>query len=239
MMKKQIYYFLLIGLLSSLSPSLLSAQGSSYGKWKHLFDVKTLKGCHLYNQAGEKINNWIIEDGALICTGTPANQPNGALVSDLKFENFEVQWEWKIDTGSNSGFFYHVQEGVEFKKGPQETGPEYQIIDDEHFPGKLEEWQKTGADYAMTIPNAQKKTKPIGKWNKSAIVYHQGKVKHYLNGKLILEFDNQSADWEKNRNSGKWKAFPNYAKIKNGSFALQDHHSRAYFRRIKVRVIKD
>jgi len=42
-----------------------------------------------------------------------------------------------------------------------ETGPEYQLIDDDGWPDKLEPWQKTGCDYAMHLPNDNKKLNPL------------------------------------------------------------------------------
>ena len=47
-------------------------------------------------------------------------------------------------------------------KAPFETGPEYQLIDDDNYPwvsetGKegLEDWQKTGCNYAMYVPETK------------------------------------------------------------------------------------
>ncbi len=231
-----VFLFLGIGLTTATAQTkeLVSSQK---GKWQTLFDGKSLKGWHLYNQGDKSITNWQIEAGALVCLGTPAGAPNGALVTDGIYENFVLEWEWKIDTGSNSGVFYHVVERPEYKRGPQETGPEFQIIDDENFPGKLEDWQKTGADYAMYPANEKKKTKKIGQWNKSRIIYDRGKVSHYLNGKKIVEFDANTADWKTKRNSGKWKNFPDYANVRRGAIALQDHHSKAYFRKIRIKEL--
>ena len=215
-----------------------STQSGKKGKWVTLFDGKSLEGWHLYNQKGKPITNWQIEDEALVCLGTPPGQPNGALVTDAVYDNFILEWEWRIDIGSNSGVFYHVVENPRYKRGPQETGPEYQIIDDENFPGKLEDWQKTGADYAMYPAHEEnKKTKKIGQWNKSRIIYNYGKVSHYLNGKKIVEFDVNTEGWKARRNSGKWKDFPDYANVKIGAIALQDHHSKAYFRKIRIKEL--
>ena len=78
-----------------------------------------------------------------------------------KFENFELFLEWKISEGGNSGIFYHLNEGF-----GDTIAPEYQLIDDLKWSdynnnNKLEEWQKTGADYAMHTPDTTKKiTKP-------------------------------------------------------------------------------
>ncbi len=57
------------------------------------------------------------------------------------------------------------------------------MIDDKDFPEKLEEWQKTGADYAMQTANSNKEVKPVGEWNSSKIVFNNGHVEHCLNGK--------------------------------------------------------
>ena len=124
-------------------------------KWVSLFDGKSLKGWHGFNKTGE-IKNWTIEDGAMVCLGAAADAHGGDIVSDASYENFELKWEWKINKGGNSGVMYHVVEGAKYKS-PYETGPEYQMIDDVDFPEKLEDWQKTGADYAMNKAMIRKK----------------------------------------------------------------------------------
>ncbi len=207
--------------------------------WESLFDGETLQGWHGYNKGNQPVTNWIVEDGALVCLGVEPGEPNGSLVTDGEYDNFILDWEWKIDEGSNSGVFYHViEDTAKYKRGPQQTGPEYQIIDDENFPGTLEDWQQTGADYAMYPANEKKKLNRLGEWNTSRIIYDNGKVEHYLNGEKIVEFDANSKNWQERRNSGKWKNFPDYAVVKKGAIALQDHNSKAYFRNIKVKRLQ-
>ena len=63
------------------------------------------------------------------------------------------------------------------------------------------------------------------------------KVQHWLNGKLLLEFEPFSEDWYLKRNSGKWDDFPEYGKFKKGYIALQDHDSPIWFRSIKIRKL--
>lgn len=205
------------------------------GQWISLFDGKSLKGWHGYNKTGV-VKNWEIEDGALVCLGAAKDASGGDIVSDKKFSNFELKWEWKVDKGSNSGVMYHVLEGPKWHS-PYETGPEYQIIDDVTFPEHLEEWQKAGADYAMTPANDQKVLKPVGEWNTSKIIYNKGHVEHWLNGKKIVEFDANSADWKKKRAEGKWKDYPDYAKSMTGEIALQDHGDKAYYKHIMIREL--
>jgi hypothetical protein len=132
---------------------------------------------------------------------------------------------------------YHVIEDPKYK-APYYTGPEYQIIDDENFPGKLEEWQKAGADYAMHLAGPNKKLKPVGEWNLSKIVFNRGHVEHWLNGEKILEFEAWIDDWKNKRETGKWKDFPDYGKANRGHVALQDHGNKAYYKNIKIRELQ-
>ena len=118
-----------------------------------------------------------------------------------------------------------------------ETGPEYQIIDDNGWPEKLEDWQKTGCDYAMYLPNNKKKVMPVGQWNTSKIIFNNGHVEHWLNGAKIVEFTAWNADWKKKKAEGKWKDHPDYGNAKTGLIALQDHGHKAYFKDIKIREL--
>jgi hypothetical protein len=203
--------------------------------WISLFDGKSLKGWHGYNKTGT-VKNWDIEDGALVCLGAAKDASGGDIVTDQKFANFELKWEWKVNKGSNSGVMYHVVEGPKWHS-PYETGPEYQIIDDIGFPEKLEDWQQAGADYAMHVANNEKKLKPVGEWNTSSIIFNKGHVEHWLNGKKIVEFEAWSDDWNKKRETGKWKDYPDYGKAKSGEIALQDHGDKAFYKNIMIREL--
>ena len=203
------------------------------GKWISLFDGKSLQGWHGFNKKGT-VKNWDIEEGALVCLGAAKDAHGGDIVSDISFDNFELKWDWKIDKGGNSGVMYHVVEGKKYK-APYETGPEYQMIDDIDFPEKLEDWQKTGADYAMNLTNSKKKLNPVGEWNSSKIIFNNGHVEHWLNGAKIVEFTAWNATWNKEKAEGKWKDYPDYGLARKGLIALQDHGNKAYFKNILIK----
>jgi len=178
-------------------------------------------------------DNWAIKDGIIECFGK-AGDLGGDIISTEQYDNFELALEWKISSEGNSGVFYHVVEDKKYQS-PYETGPEYQILDDVGFPEPLEDWQKTGANYAMHLANDQKKLKPVGEWNTTRIIYNKGKVEHWLNGAKIVSFDKKTADWDTKRNSGKWNDYPDYGKTDVGYLALQDHGAGVWFRAVKVR----
>ncbi|MDP9229880.1 MAG: DUF1080 domain-containing protein [Bacteroidota bacterium] len=204
--------------------------------WVNLFDGKSQNGWHGFNKPAGEVKNWTIEDSALVCLGAAKDAHGGDIVTDKEYENFELGWEWKITKGGNSGVMYHVVEGAKYQ-APYETGPEYQVIDDIGFPGKLEEWQKAGADYAMYPPNEKKKLKPVGEWNTSKLVFDHGHVEHWLNGEKIIEFDAWNDAWNKLKKEGKWKDYPDYGVAKKGGIALQDHGNKVYYKNIMIREL--
>ena len=203
--------------------------------WKLLFDGETMNGWKDFN--GQTLTQpWHVVDGCIQAKGEGSDL-NGYIVTDKEYENFELSWDWKLSKGGNSGMLYHVVENRAFKV-PYITGPEYQLIDEPNFPGKLEEWQKLGVDYAMYLPDQKlMKVNPAGKWNNSKIVFDNGHVEHWLNGVKILEFEAWTDDWFERKNSGKWENAPEYGLAKKGVICLQDHGYPASFRNIKVKEL--
>jgi hypothetical protein len=203
--------------------------------WVLLFDGTSTRGWHGYN--GQKTKAWSVEGCSLHSAGTEGNYGSDLradLATDEQYTDFELTIDWKASKGGNSGVMYGVVEDKKYKAAWM-TGPEYQFIDDVGFPEKLEEWQKAGANYAMHLANDQKQLKPVGEWNTTRIVVKGSHVEHWLNGRKILEFERWNDEWNKLRDSGKWKEAPDYGKAKTGRIVLQDHGSAFWFRNIKLR----
>ena len=236
-MKKVSLYFLMTVVLLPACQSkhnVLTKEEKAAG-WELLFDGKTLDGWRDYNGTGLTAP-WVVEDGTLAAQGKGADE-HGYIVTDKQYENFELVFDWKISQGGNSGVLYHVVERPQYAV-PYVTGPEFQVIDNIGFPGKLEEWQMAGADYAMHVADpAKTQLKPVGQWNQSKIVFDNGHVEHWLNGEKIVEFEAWTDDWFKRKNSGKWENAPEYGLAHKGVFSLQDHGDRSWYRNIKVREL--
>jgi len=202
--------------------------------WKLLFDGQSLNGWKNYNEAG--ITGWSAQDGNLASSGTGSDS-TGYIITDKKYDNFELAFDWKIAAEGNSGVMYHVTESKKFKT-PYKTGPEYQLLDDIGFPQKVENWQLTGADYAMHIADTTaKKLKPVGEWNTSKIIFNNGHVEHWLNGNKIVDFEAWTPEWFALKNSGKWTSAPEYGLSETGYISLQDHGSKAWFRNMKIKEL--
>ncbi len=203
--------------------------------WMLLFDGENVDGWRAFNGT-EFPEGWVVEDGALKGLGQGGDIGGDIVFAPLDFSEFEMEFTWRIAEGGNSGVFYHVVESPQYK-APYETGPEYQVIDQEGFAEPLEDWQSIGADYGMYSPDLGDAVKPAGEWNHSKIIYTNEKVTYWLNGQKTVEFDPSSDDWKEKRNSGKWDEFPDYAKSRTGLIALQDHGSEVWFKTIKIRSL--
>ncbi|MEO0472947.1 MAG: DUF1080 domain-containing protein [Bacteroidota bacterium] len=200
-------------------------------EWVSLFNGKNFDGWHCYGK--ESVGGWeILADGVMMGIGK-----GGDIVTDQAFDNFALQLEWKISSEGNSGIFYHVVDDPEKYHSVYLTGPEYQLIDDEGWPGPLEEWQKTGSNYAMHLASARP-TKAVGEWNHSQIVVDGSRVEHWLNGQKILAFESWTEDWQQRVANSKWKDTPDYGLARSGSIALQDHGDTILFRNIQIRALR-
>ena len=203
--------------------------------WELLFDGQTLNGWRDYNGTGITAP-WVVEDGTLAALGK-GSDTDGYIVTNKQYENFELVFDWKISKGGNGGLLYHVVESPQ-NQVPYVTGPEFQVIDNEGYPEKLEGLNMACADYAMHVADpAKTKLKPAGQWNNSKIVFDNGHVEHWLNGEKVVEFEAWSDDWFERKNSGKWEDASEYGLAHRGVFSLQDHGDRSWYRNMKVREL--
>ena len=208
--------------------------------WELLFDGVNTDKWKTFNDTA-LTNGWHAVDGCLQAPGD-GSDASGYIVTKKQYENFILDWDWKLTKGGNSGMLYHVVENPYFEV-PYVTGPEYQLIDNEGWeeqnaPNKLEEWQKLGCDYAMHLPDYSKmKVNPVGEWNNSRIVFDNGHVEHWLNGQKILEFEAWTDDWFEKKGAGKWENAPEYGLARRGVICLQDHGYPASFKNLKIKEL--
>lgn len=221
------------GMSSTVPPVNALTEAEKEAGWKLLFNGQTLEGWRVYKN--KTTTTWNVVDGTLHCTGSTSDKSDmrGDLISNDQYENFELEAEWKISPQGNSGILYLVTEAFD---APYLSGPEYQIIDDENFPEKLEDWQKTGANYAMNPPS-KAAAKPVGEWNTTRIIVHKGHVEHWLNGEKVVDTEMWTSEWEQHKASGKWKDAKGYGASKKGHICLQDHGSEVWFRNVKIKSL--
>jgi hypothetical protein len=207
----------------------LSKQEKKEG-WKLLFDGTTMNGWRKYQN--KEADDWDIKNGELYCKVEGVKKRVDLITNDI-YENFELQIDWKIAPKENSGIIYMVTED---NGATYESGPEYQLIDDVGYPGKLSDKQLSGANYDMQAPNA-KVAKPAGEFNHTKIVVNKGHVEHWLNGTKVVEYELWSPEWQKQKENSKWKNVKPYGMSKSGHIALQDHGGGVAFKNIKIKPL--
>ena len=193
--------------------------------WKLLFNGKNLNKWRNFKK--ETLSDgWQVKDGTFVRASSGA----GDIVTKRQYDAFELQLDYKISKGGNSGLMFHVKET---SNAPWHTGPEIQIQDnvDGHDP------QKAGWLYQLYSSDTDA-TKPAGEWNTLRILITPEKCEQYMNGVKYCEYVKGSKDWDERVAQSKFKDMPNFGKPTKGFICLQDHGNEVAFRNVKIREIK-
>src|SRR5260221_13833471 len=199
-----------------------------------LFKRKELSGWANIKNEGIR-PGWQVKDGSLACID-PHNA--GDIVTAEKFDWFELQLDYNISEGGNSGIMFHVtDEGT----AAWATGPEIQLEDN----AKAADPQRCGWLYALYQPPTDPKTgkpldatKPAGEWNHVKLIVSPEKCVHEINGVKYFEYTLGSDDFKARVAKSKFNSMPLFAKFDKGYIALQGDHGQVSFRNIKIRPIE-
>ena len=214
---------------AAAEPNQLTASEKKAG-WKLLFDGKTTKGWRGYKLSAMPAKGWRIEDGILKKVG---REQGGDIITEEKFNDFDLTWEWRISPGGNNGIKYLVTEDR-----PSAPGHEYQMIDDTKNPdAKVGPHRGTASFYDVLPPSDDKPLKPVGEWNQSRVLIQGNRVEHWLNGKKVLEYQLGSDAVKAAIAKSKFKGSPGFGEKIKGHILLTDHHDECWFRNIKIREL--
>src|SRR5262245_63394445 len=140
-----------LGLAGAL---MIQATGSTIkaaGAWKTLFDGKSLDAWRGYKSQTMPAG-WRIEAGALVKDDRVPD-----IITKDQYGDFELELEWKIGEGGNSGIFYRGIEDPDYTGAPNNdriytTGPEYQLLDDVKAADKRTRLTCAAAAYGLYPP---------------------------------------------------------------------------------------
>ncbi len=215
--------------------SLLAFNGATTAKqeWHVLFDGKSTDAFRGYRRDSFPSKCWVVENGSLK-TVVGCNEADRVdLVTKKKYQNFELELEWRVAPGGNSGIIYLVSEEED---QTWKTGPEMQVLDDQkHADGKNPK-TSAGSVFDLIAPT-DKTLRPVGQYNQARILVRNGQVDHWLNGKRILEYDLGSDIFKSLVAQSKFKDFPRFARNKEGYVALQHHGDEVWYRNIRIREL--
>ena len=211
--------------------------------WRLLWDGKTSAGWR-----GAKLDHfpkagWTMKDGVLTVEATDGGESTGPgdIVTVDSFSNFELQFEFLMTKGANSGIKYFVDPALNKGEGSA-IGCEFQILDDAVHPDAkagVNGNRTLGSLYDLiTAENLQtegraKQFKGVGEWNQGRIVSHNGYVEHWLNNEKVVQFDRNSQMFRALVAYSKYKVWPGFCQWPDGRILLQDHGNEVSYRNIK------
>jgi hypothetical protein len=174
-------------------------------------------------------SGWHVAGGVLSKDGEADD-----LVTNQSFGNFELELEWKMGRGGNSGLFYR---GTREYDHIYWSAPEYQLLDDANAPDGNNRLTAAASAYSLYGAPAGI-VRPFDQWNRTRLVVNGAHVEHWLNGRKVVEYELRSTDWKAKVASSKFAAYANYGLATTGLIGLQgDHPGALSIRRIRVREL--
>jgi hypothetical protein len=192
------------------------AQGQQPSGW-----VDLLKGGDL-KQNWTTTGNWTLDkDGVAKLEPRPGEKGwtryDAYLWSKKQYRDFEADFEYKVNKGGNSGFYFHVGD----LKDPVAKGIEVQIYASHGRTGKLTDHDSGGI--IPGFPPTKNAAKPTDEWNRMQVTVKGRTVTVVLNGEKVNEVSLDDA---------KLKTRP-----PTGYIGFQDHGLPLWLRNIRVREL--
>ncbi|MCA9037482.1 MAG: DUF1080 domain-containing protein [Planctomycetaceae bacterium] len=171
---------------------------------------------------------WVLEPGGVL----HLSGKGGNLISRDEFGDFDLWFEYRISEKGNNGIKYRVK-----KYGNSLLGLEYQIQDDQAFP-KMAEKHRTASLYDLFVPSQPfyvRDYKPLSDYNVGRIVVQNGRVRHWMNGRLIIDEYFGTPRWMEAVANSKFRNHEGFGQNTVGRLMLTDHNSEVWLRNVFIR----
>ncbi len=195
------------------------------GDWQNLLNATDLSQWRGYQQTDTPAG-WQLRDGVLTRVAAA-----GDLITVAQFSDFELELDWRVAAGGNSGVFFHATETQPYIFM---SAPEMQILDDAAHVDGRNPLTSAGSNYALHAA-ARGIVRGAGQWNEARLRVAGGHVQQWLNGVQIIDYQLGSDDWLARVAASKFSAWPAYGRAGSGHIGLQDHGDEVGFRNIRIR----
>ena len=196
--------------------------------WVLLFDGKTHNG---WMTSSGKPSRTPVEDGSI----NPHKCGGYMMVHEKMWEDFALQFDFKISPKCNSGVFIRTS-SLTPRPGKDVGFNGIEVaIDDTKTAG----YHDTGALYDLVKPK-KNAMKPAGEWNHMVITSHKNTITVELNGEKVVQADmdefakpNVRPDGSAHKFDVAFKDHP-----RKGYIGFQDHGSPCWFKNVKLKSLK-
>lgn len=161
--------------LRMMEPNTLTPGDRAAG-WKLLFDGKSSGGWRSAAKKGMPEDKWQVENGCL-----KIQADAGSILSSQRYENFELELDWRTARGSDIGLFYGLS--------PDGNGYVWKNAED-----VKKEDGSTGPPPGMERAEGHI-LRPAGAFNHVRVVARDFTVEHWLNGIKIATFYMTPGEW--------------------------------------------
>ncbi len=204
--------------------------------WLPLWDGKSFEGWRGFRMDGIP-SGWEIENDAIHFAPPPegSEEPRADLMTEAQYGDFELDLEWAVSPGGNSGIMFRSSEDQERS---YVSAPEFQILDDSLHKDGQNPLTSAGSNYALQAPGPYPK-RPPGEFNRAQIVVRGPHVEHWLNGEKVVEYELWSEEWRAAVAASKFAQWEAYGMNERGHIVLQDHGDEVWFRNIRIRELSN
>jgi hypothetical protein len=223
----------------NLMPNTLTDAEKAQG-WQQLFDGNNVDQWKAYGGSTFPSKRWTHNDGTITISKSDGSETGNDIVTKKLYGPvFELQFEFKLTEGANSGVKYFVDQ--KFNSGGKSgIGCEYQVLDDAKHPDA--KMGKNGNRTIASFYDVLASNKPanairiIGEWNQGrVVVLPDGTVQHFLNNFKVVEYKRGSPEFTALVVDSKFKKFDGFGLSEKGHILLQDHGDHVSFRSLKIK----
>ncbi|OAI53501.1 hypothetical protein AYO47_04655 [Planctomyces sp. SCGC AG-212-M04] len=163
--------------------------------------------------------------------GELQSDKSGAAVSKESYDDFDLEFEWKVGPGANGGVYYRANPTRELIASGS-SGMEYQVIDNAGFE-KLTPQTSAGSLWGLAAPTRDV-ARRLGEWNTARIRVAGDHIEHWMNGEKIVEVEVGSQAWKDALGKATERIRGN-AGHRNGHILLQSQSGTVSFRNMRLK----